>query len=487
VQEPVLKEYDHSARQAELERMSSEQPPHYWRALDFAKLVEDYPPPPQYFRTVYRMPRDALRELQERRFSAQITRAWQIPFYRRSWQAAGLVASDIRSVADLSKIPTYTVGDIRDSIERNPPFGDFMGVSPADGKTMPLVIQTSGGTTGLPRPMLYAPQDREIMAILGARRLVMHGVRPGDLVQVTRALGLANGGFHIREALWKYTGAVPVMTGTGKITSTRRQIEIMRAWGTNVLIGFPAYLRQMAMVARDEMNIDPRSLGIRALDSNLGAEDRTSVEDLWGAPVYDFYGAHESGMIAAECVFQDGMHIQEDAFVVEILDPDTGMPVPHGKQGNVCVTTLFKHSAPLIRYNIADVSSIRSGTCACGSTLLRLARIFGRSDNMVKLRGVNVFPEAIGALVVEDPRTTGEFFCVVERAGDAGRDEMRVSVESPLGPDERTILRRDMETRLNEALGVRILVEIVDAGALDPFTGVRENTKPKRLQDKRNA
>jgi phenylacetate-CoA ligase len=467
--------------------MTGEQPPHYWRSLDFAKLVEDYPPPPQYFRTVYRMPREALRELQERRFRAQIARAWQIAFHRRRWQEAGLAESDIRSIADLSKIPAYTVADIRDSIERNPPFGDFMGVSSADGKTMPLVIQTSGGTTGLPRPMLYAPQDREVMAILGARRLVMHGVRPGDLVQVTRALGLPNGGFHIREALWKYTGAVPVMTGTGKITSTRRQIEIMRAWGTNVLIGFPAYLRQMAMVARDEMNIDPRTLGIRALDSNLGAEDRASVEDLWGAPVYDFYGAHESGMIAAECVFQDGMHIQEDAFIVEILDPDTGLPVARGEKGNVCVTTLFKHSAPLIRYNIADVSSIRSGTCACDSTLLRLERIFGRSDNMVKLRGVNVFPEAIGALVVEDPHTTGEFFCIVERAGEAGRDEMRVSVEATVALDERAMLRRDLETRLNEVLGVKILVEIVDAGALDRYTGVTQNTKPKRLLDKRNA
>lgn len=467
--------------------MASEEPPQYWRALDFARLVEEYPPPPHYFRTVYRMPRDALRELQERRFVTQIARAWQIPFYRRRWDEAGLVEGDIRGIADLSKIPPYTVADVRDSIERCPPFGDFMGVTPADGRTMPLVIQTSGGTTGLPRPMLYTPQDREVMAILGARRLVMHGVRPGDLVQVTRALGLPNGGFHLREALWKYTGAVPVMTGTGKNTSTRRQIEIMRAWGTNVLIGFPAYLRHMAMVARDEMGIEPRSLRLRALDSNLGPEDRAGVEDLWGAPVYDFYGAHESGMIAADCVFQDGMHIQEDAFIVEILDPETGMPVPHGAKGNVCVTTLFKVSAPLVRYNIADVSSLRTGTCACGSTLLRLAAIFGRSDNMVKLRGVNVFPEAVGALVIEDRRTNGEFLCVVERVGDAGRDEMRVSVESALAPDDREPLRRDLEARLNEALGVRIAVEIVAAGALEPYTGVTQVTKPKRLLDRRSA
>jgi phenylacetate-CoA ligase len=243
----------------------------------------------------------------------------------------------------------------------------------------------------------------------------------------------------------------------------------------------------MAIVARDEMNIDPHTLGIRALDSNLGPEDRASVEALWGAPVYDFYGAHESGMIAADCVYQDGMHIQEDAFIVELLDLETGMPVPPGARGNVCVTTLFKHSAPLIRYNIADVSSIRTGTCACGSTLLRLAAIFGRSDNMVKLRGVNVFPEAVGALVVEDRRTNGEFLCVVERAGEAGRDEMYVSVESTVAHGERDAVRRDLERRLNEALGVRILVEIVDAGTLEPTTGVSQNTKAKRLLDRRLA
>ena len=478
---------DRSARQAEMERMASVAPPQYWRALDFARLVEDYPPPPQYFRTVYRMPRDALRELQERRFVAQVARAWEIPFFRRRWREAGLVERDLRGIADLPKIPVYTVSDVRDSLERHPPFGDFMGVSPADGRTMPLVIQTSGGTTGMPRPMLYAPQDREVMAILGARRLVMHGVRPGDLVQVTRALGLPNGGFHLREALWKYTGAVPVMTGTGKNTPTRRQIEIIQAWGTSVLIGFPAYLRHMAMVARDEMNIDPRSLGIRSLDSSLGPEDRASIEDLWGAPVYDFYGAHESGMIAAECVFQDGMHLQEDAFIVEILDVETGLPVPDGTAGNVCVTTLYKHSAPLIRYNIADVSSIRTGTCACGGTSLRLSAIAGRSDSMVKLRGVNVFPEAVGALVVEDRRTNGEFLCVVEREGKAGRDAMRVRVESAVGPGDCDGLRRDLETRLSEALGVGILVEVVAEGALEPDTRVTQDTKPRRLLDRRHA
>ncbi len=439
------------------------------------------------FLAVYRMPRAQLRELQEKRFRIQIARAWEVPFYQRRWRDAGLDVNDIRGVEDLTKIPPYTVSDIRDSIALNPPFGDFMGVSPQDGRRMPLVIQTSGGTTGLPRPMLYSPQDREIMAILGARRLTMHGVRPGDLVQVTRALGLANGGFHVREALWKYTGAVPVMTGSGNVTPTRRQIEIACAWGVNVIVGFPAYLRHMAIVARDEMKIDPRSLGIRALDSNLGMEDRKTVEDLWGAPCYDFYGAHESGMVAADCVYQNGMHIQEDAFIVEILDPETGNPVPEGAKGNICVTSLYKYSAPLIRYNINDVSTIMPGTCECGSTLARLEKIFGRSDNMVKLRGVNVFPEAIGALVAGDVRSTGEFFCIVDRVGEAGHDEMTVMVEVVDNSVDPQAFRQDLERRFHAALAVKVLVKLAPFGELDQYTGVSQVTKAKRLLDKRKA
>lgn len=468
-------------------RMSQEPRPYYWQSLDFAQLTKDYPPPPAFFNTVYRMPRPQLRELQEKRFKTQIARAWEVPFYQRRWAAAGLQPGDIREIADLTKIPPYTVNDIRASIERNPPFGDFMGVSPQDGQRMPLVIQTSGGTTGLPRPMLYSPQDREIMAILGSRRLTMHGVRPGDLVQVTRALGLPNGGFHVREALWKYCGAVPVMTGSGNVTPTRRQIEIARAWGVNILVGFPAYLRHMAIVARDEMKIDPRSLGIRALDSNLGTENRKTVEDLWGCPCHDFYGAHESGMVAADCAFQNGMHIQEDAFIVEILDPITGDPVPEGNKGNVCVTTLFKYSAPLIRYNINDVSAIMPGTCGCGSTLARLEKIFGRSDNMVKLRGVNVFPEAIGALVSQDARSTGEFFCIVDRVGAAGHDEMTVMVEAADASVDTQALHQDLERRLHDSLAVKVLVKLVQRGELDQYTEVTKLTKPKRLLDKRKG
>src|SRR6478609_7853407 len=349
--------------------MNSVHVPYYWQALDFAKLTAEYPPPPYFYESVYRMPRDALRTLQEQRFLAQMQRAWEIPFFQRHWNNAGMARGDIKSLDDLVKIPPYTVHDIRASIERNPPFGDFMGVSPADGAHMPLVLQTSGGTTGLPRPMLYAPQDRETMAILGGRRLSMQGVRPGDRVLVTYSLGLTNGGFMGREAIWKYSGALPVMTGSGASTPTRRQIEIAKAWGVNVILGFPSYLRHLAIVAKEEMGIDPHSLGIRTLGSHLGQEDRQRIEELWNAPCHDAYGTHESGMMAAECGARAGMHIQEDAVILEIADTETGAVLPEGEKGAVYITTLYRWGAPQIRFNINDVSRIVPGQCACGSTL----------------------------------------------------------------------------------------------------------------------
>src|SRR4029078_1157199 len=185
------------------------------------------------------------------------------------------------------------------------------------------------------------------------------------------------------------------------------QCVISNAAKINVILGFPSYLRHMALVARDEMGIDPRTLGIRVIGSHLGMEDRAKIEALWDAPVHDMYGTHESGMLAAECQERAGMHVQEDAFILEMADPETGRILPEGEKGTVYITTLYKYGAPQIRFNVNDISAIAPGTCPCGSTLQRLPRIYGRNDNMVKLRGINVFPEAVGALAASDARTTG--------------------------------------------------------------------------------
>jgi phenylacetate-CoA ligase len=325
-----------------------------------------------------------------------------------------------------------------------------------------------------------------VINIITGRRLHMQGVRPFDLVQVVLGLGLTNGGFAAREGIWKYTGAVPVMTGTGAQTPTKRQIEIMKAWKTNFLVGFPAYLRHMGLVARDEMKIDPRELHLKGLIVHLGVDDRSSLEELWGAPVLDTYGTNECGSLASECMHKTGMHVFEDAFILEVNDPDTGAPKATGERGVVFLTTLFKYAAPMVRFNTNDISAfVRAGPCPCGSTHHRISKIYGRNDNMVKLRGVNIFPEAIGALVTENADANGEYVCVVEKAETTGREEMSVLVEVAHGAVSKLELEKALAARLKEALGVKLAVHAVDRGELDAMTGLSRTTKIRRLIDKR--
>lgn len=434
---------------------------------------------------VHRMPRDAMRALQERRFLEQMKRAWEVPFYRRHWSAAGMEPGDIHGLDDLPKIPSYTVYDIRDSIARNPPWGDFMGVDFEADDPMPLVVQTSGGTTSLPRPMLYSPRDREVMNILMARRMFLQGVRPFDRLQITLSFGMTNGGPAAREGAWKYSGAIPISTGSGAQTSTRRQLEILKEWGTSFLMGFSPYLRHMALVARDELQFDPRELGLKGLLVHLGVDSREALQDLWGAPVYDCYGLHECGAVAADCEHRSGMHIFEDAFLVEVVDPDSGLPKPAGERGSLVLTTLFRHLAPAIRYDTRDVSAFVDGTCACGGTHRRLERFFGRADQMVKLRGLNVFPEAIGEIVGRDARSNGEYVCIVESTGPSGQDELTVMVEAACDAGQWSGLAENLRLELKACIGLRVGVKIVARGQLNALTGLTGALKVRRLIDRR--
>ena len=459
--------------------------PRYYEALDFAALWQEFPPAPDYFATTYLASRDALRALQEERFLKQMRRAWQVPFYQRHWGRAGISPGDIRSLEDLGRIPPFSVHDLRDSVLSNPPWADYIGIDPERDEPLPMILQTSGGTTGLPRPMIYSPRDREVMNIITGRRLFMQGIRPFDLVQVALSMGLTNGGVLAREGIWKYTGAVPIMTGSGAQTPTKRQVELLKAWGAKFLIGFPAYLRHMALVARDEMNIEPRDLNVKGLILHLGVEDRATLENLWGANAYDTYGCNECGTMAAECQHKSGMHVFEDAFILEVNDPDTLRPKARGEKGVVFITTLFKYAAPMIRYNMNDVTSLAEGDCPCDTVQQRLTKIFGRSDNMVKLRGVNLFPEAVGAVVGEDGRSNGEYVCVLE-GNERGREDMTVLVEAANDSVSKPDLEIALANRLKEALGVMLVVKAVERGGVAHLTGLTASSKIKRLIDKRN-
>ena len=461
--------------------------PRYYDSLDFKSLWAQYPTGSEFLSTTYLLSTEEIRELQNIRFLAQMKRAWQVPFYQRHWGKAGMQAGDIKSLEDLSLIPPFDVMDLRDAIERSPPWGDFVALDLEKGNPMPLVLQTSGGTTGLPRAMVYSPMDREVMNINTGRRLTMQGVKPFDVIQVMLSLGLSNGGFLVREGIWKYSGAVPVMTGSGAQTPTRRQIEIMQAWKSRHLIGFPAYIRKIGQVMKEDLNIDPRSLGVKSLILHLGVDDRESLENLWGAKVYDTYGTNECGSLSAECEFQTGSHVFEDSFVLEIKDLQTGQDTLPGEKGVVYQTTLFKHLAPLIRFNSADISAWSPGPCPCGSHHRRLQRIFGRSDNMIKLRGTNVFPEAVGALLAEQPQVNGEYVCIVEDSGENQEEKMTVKFEVQSSASNVAQIEKEFALRLKESLGVKLLVQAVEVGSLDPLTGLSSQSKIKRLIDLRKT
>jgi phenylacetate-CoA ligase len=474
-----------TSEDAQVTTSAAEDVPYYHRSLNFEALWREYPPAGEYVKKVHRLSRDELRPMRERRFLEQVKRAWQVPFYQRHWGKAGLKPGDIRSLDDLKNIPAYDVRHLRESIALAPPFGDYIGLDPSTDAPLPLVLQTSGGTTGLPRAMIYAPQDREVMNILSSRRMYLQGVRPFDRIQVTLSLGLSNGGLLAREGIWKYSGSYPIMTGSGSATPTRRQLEIMQAWGINVLVGFPAYLRHMALVARDEMAVDPHALRIKCVLTHLGVENREEMQALWNAPVYDTYGTNECGSIAVDCEHRTGMHVFEDAFTVEVNDPETMQPKADGERGTVFLTTFFRHLAPVIRFNSADVSAFVPGSCPCGGTHRRLDRIFGRSDNMIKLRGVNVFPEAIGALVAENRQCNGEYVCLVDRSGADGRDDMTVMVEMKDASVDPSTLERTLEERFREALSVRLIIKAVKKGETDRYTGLSSTSKIKRVVDQR--
>ena len=468
-----------------IDREFEKRVPLYYRSLDFEALWRDYVPAPDYFDSTYHCSRDELHALQNRRFLQQVNRGWETPFYRRHWAKAGIERGDIRSLDDLRRLPTFSVHDMRESIARHPPWGDLIGLDPEHDDPLPLLFQTSGGTTGLPRVMMYAPRDREVMNINTGRRMYMQGVRPFDLVQVALATGLPNAGFLMRESLWKYTGAVPIISGTGGQTPTRRQVELMKGWGVHFFAALGSYLRHVALVSRDEMNFDVRELKLKGLLSWLGVDDRKSIEDLWGADVFDNYGTNELGTVCCDCKYKTGMHIFEDCFITEIGDPEAPDESPGSDKGALIVTALFKHLAPMIRFNTNDILSFVSGDCPCGSTHRRLSKVFGRADNMVKLRGVNIFPEAVGACVAEFRASDGEYVCVVDSQSPSGREEMTVMVEAADASVSKPDLARVLSARLYEALGVTLKVEIVNKGELVHLTGIAEVMKVRRLIDRR--
>ena len=450
--------------------------------VDYDALMRAHPPPPEYFESAYLAPPDEIERRQLEALQKRAARAYRVPFFRRRWDAAGFHPDQLRSLDDLWRAPAYTVDDLRRSIEDHPPLGDYQGASIGEAASEPVRIFMSGATTGAPRPTLYTPWDREAGAILMARALYLQGVRPGDVVVNAWAYSTHNGAFAFDEALYRWLSCVVLTTGTGNVTSTRRQVELAHQYGATAILTTGDYMLRLADMAR-EMGLDPRTdFNIRALP-NIG--DREKLESTWGAQCFESYGFHEVQWVAVECPEHEGLHIFEDAFIVQVVDPETGERLPDGEQGALCITEVYKTGSPQFRYNIMDLSFLYPREqCRCGSWLRRMGPFAGRADNMVKLRGVNVWPEAVGEIALDDARLETDYFVRAVREGD--RDEMIVHLVAQRDrPDRETIAPR-AEDRLKERLGVRIRVELGEPGDLDAMTEIHTSPKPKRFRDERS-
>ncbi len=451
------------------------------QAVDYDALVRAYPPPPEYFESAWSEAPERIAARQLARLRDRAERAYRVPFFRRRWDAAGFHPRELRRLEDLWRVPAYSVDDIRKSIEEHPPYGDYQGVRPEDAQREPMRVFMSGGTTGRSRPTLYTQWDRDVGAILMARALYMQGIRPGDVVLNAWAYSTHNGAFAFDEALYRWLNCVVLTTGTGAVTSSRRQIELARDYGASAILTTGDYLLHLAETAR-EMGLDPRrDLQIRALP-NIG--DRALLEETFGVPNYASYGFHEVQWVATECPARRGLHIFEDAFVVQVVDPESGEPLPDGELGALVVTELYKTGSPQFRYNIMDLSFLYPRErCECGSWLRRMGPFAGRGDNMVKLRGVNVWPEAVGRIAMQVPGVAPDYFVRALRSGN--RDEMVVSVVGEGDPAGFPRIADAVASRLKEELGVRIGCEVVRPGELDGWTELHSSPKPKRFRDER--
>jgi phenylacetate-CoA ligase len=452
-----------------------------FEAVDYAEIEREYPPAPEYFETAWLTPPDEIERVQLARLRARAGAAAKVPFFARRWAEAGFDPASIATLDDLWRAPAYTVDDIRKSIDAHPPWGDYQAVTPTDALREPMRVFMSGGTTGKSRPTFYTQWDREVGAVLTARALYMQGIRPGDVVLNSWAYGTHNGAFAFDEALHRWLDCVVVTTGTGNVTSSERQVELAVQYEAAAILTTGDYLLRLAEVARG-MGYDPAvDFKLHALP-NIG--DRDLLESTFGVECFESYGFHEVQWVSVECPAHDGLHIFEDAFVVQIVDPETGERLPDGELGAICITELYKTGSPQFRYNIMDLSYLYPrGQCSCGSWLRKMAPFAGRGDNMVKLRGVNVWPEAVGELAMEVNGVAPDWFVRAVRRD--GRDELILSVVSTRGASDFDTLADAVATRLKERLGVRIAVEVVAPGALDAWTEVDVSPKLKRFRDER--
>lgn len=421
------------------------------------------------------MSREDLEALQLERLQALVKRVYQkIPFYKESFDKAGINPEDIKSLADLTKLPFTVKQDMRDAY----PFGLF-----AVPRKDVVRVHCSSGTTGTATVVGYTQKDLENWGDCFARALYGAGCGPDSTLQIAYGYGLFTGGLGAHNG-GERAGCTVLPMSTG---NTKRQVRLMKDFDVDCLCCTPSYALNIAEVAQEE-GYDVHEFPIHA--GILGAEPcseatRAEIEQKMGIQVYDIYGLSEvmGPGVACECEKQHGLHVCEDQFIIEILDPKTLQPVPDGEWGEVVFTTLCKECSPLVRYRTRDISRIRVGECECGRTFRRMDRIAGRTDDMMILRGVNVFPSQIEEEIVSFPEIAPQYQLILTTKGTLDHAELRVETVPEFPFDEiRRLekLKKDLQKALKENLQIAVDVKIVE-----PKTIERAEGKAKRIIDMR--
>lgn len=422
--------------------------------------------------------RNKLRSLQLERLKRTVKQAIQSPFYKELYQRKGISADRLKHVEAIRELPFTTKQDLREHF----PYG-FLSLPKKDI----IRLHSSSGTTGNPTVIFHNRHDISSWANLMARSLYCAGVRDTDVFQNICGYGLFTGGLGFQYGIERL-GCLSIPAGAG---NSLRQIKLMQDYGTTAIHAIPSYLGRLYEVFQAE-GLDPRK------DTDLrlfviGAEPHTEeqrqrIEDMFGVKAYNSFGLSEMNGpgVAFECTEQAGLHIWEDAFLIEIIDPETLEPVPDGEFGELVMTTLDREAMPLIRYRTRDITRIIPGVCACGRTHARLDRITGRSDDMFIVKGCNVFPMQIEGVLLKIPEVGSDYLITLERIN--GVDEMIVEVEVKKDWFNGDIARLDRLSKfithqIRDEVLTKPIVRLVEPGSIPKSAGKAVRVVDKRVFD----
>ncbi|MBN2328950.1 MAG: phenylacetate--CoA ligase [Candidatus Omnitrophica bacterium] len=420
------------------------------------------------------LPRSQIADLQLARLRETAARAANVPFYKKIFEKEGLSPDSIQSLDDLQRLPFTTKSDLREHY----PLG-FLAVP----REKIARIHGSTGTTGKPTFVAYTSEDLKTWAELCARFLTSGGLRPEHLVQISFGYGLFTGGFGLHYGVERVGASVVPASGG----NTERQISLMLDLKSDVLVSTPSYALYLGEVA-NQKGIGPEELPLQF--AHFGGEPwtedmRSAIEKQMGIHAFNNYGLSEviGPGVSGECALRDGMHIQEDHFIVECLDPDTLEPVGDGERGELVITSLTKQAMPIIRYRTRDIASLNPAPCPCGRTTIRMSRVVGRSDDMLIIRGVNVFPSQIEQALLRVEGAAPHYQIEVSRPKALDEVTVRVEMRPEVFSDMMSkmhSLRERIAREIQIVANIRVNVELVDPHTLERFQG-----KAKRVIDNR--